>query len=84
MSTEAQVTANRANAQHSTGPKFAEGKAAISWNAFRHGLAGAFMILADELREDFDELYNGLRAKHQPQLPRKFCWSKVWPSITGS
>jgi DNA-binding protein H-NS len=38
-------------------------------NAFRHGLAGAFMILSDEVREDFDELYEGLRSEHQPETP---------------
>jgi hypothetical protein len=38
-------------------------------NAFRHGLAGAFLILSDEVREDFDELYEGLRTEHQPQAP---------------
>ena len=63
MSTEAQVVANRENAQKSTGPKSAEGKAIICLNAFRHGLAGAFMILADEMREDFNELHEGLRAE---------------------
>ena len=33
MSTEAQVAANQANAQRSTGPKSAEGKAVICLNA---------------------------------------------------
>lgn len=69
MSTEAQVAANQQNALKSTGPKSAEGKARICLNAFRHGLAGAFMILADEVREDFEELHEGLRAEHQPQTP---------------
>ena len=69
MSTEAQLSANQQNAQLSTGPKSAAGKARICLNAFRHGLAGAFLILADEVREDFDELYEGLRAEHQPQTP---------------
>jgi hypothetical protein len=69
MSTEAQVAANLQNAQRSTGPKSASGKATICLNAFRHGLAGAFMILADEVREDFDELYEGLSAEHQPETP---------------
>ena len=69
MSTEAQVAANQANSQLSTGPKSAEGKARICLNAFRHGLAGAFMILPDEPREDFDELYEGLRADHHPGSP---------------
>ena len=69
MSTEAQVAANQANAQHSTGPKSATGKATICLNAFRHGLAGAFMILSNEVREDFDELYQGLLAEHKPETP---------------
>jgi len=69
LSIEAQVAANQANSQLSTGPKSAEGKARICLNAFRHGLAGAFLILSDEVREDFDELYEGLRAEHQPQTP---------------
>jgi hypothetical protein len=69
MSTEAQIAANQQNAQISTGPKSAEGKARICLNAFRHGLAGAFMILSDEVREDFNELYEGLRAEHQPESP---------------
>jgi hypothetical protein len=38
-------------------------------NAFRHGLAGAFMILPDEVRDDFDELHEGLRAEHKPETP---------------
>jgi hypothetical protein len=69
MSTEAQITANQQNAQKSTGAKSAEGKAVICLNAFRHGLAGAFMILADEVRHDFDELYDGLRSEHKPETP---------------
>jgi hypothetical protein len=69
MSTEAQVAANQQNAQRSTGPKSATGKATICLNAFRHGLAGAFMILPDEMREDFNELYEGLRSEHQPETP---------------
>jgi hypothetical protein len=69
MSTEAQVAANQKNSRLSTGPQSAEGKARICLNAFRHGLAGAFMILSDEVREDFNELYEGLRAEHQPESP---------------
>ncbi|HEY7306152.1 MAG TPA: hypothetical protein VH601_18650 [Bryobacteraceae bacterium] len=69
MSTEAQTAANQANSQLSTGPKSTEGKARICLNALRHGLAGAFKILSDEVREDFDELYEGLRAEHQPESP---------------
>ena len=67
MSTQAQVMANHANAQHSTGPQSAAGKAAISINAIRHGLTGAFMFLPGERPEAFDKLKNDLLAEHQPE-----------------
>jgi hypothetical protein len=38
MSTKAQVKANQQNAKKSTGPQTAEGKAAVSRNAIKHGL----------------------------------------------
>jgi hypothetical protein len=66
MSTEAQVAANRANAQLSTGPKTEEGRAASSKNNLRHGFTGAFMIMPWENQEEFDTLLAELRAEHQP------------------
>ena len=39
MTTERQITANRANAQKSTGPKTAAGRLKSSRNAYRHGLS---------------------------------------------
>ncbi|HEY2156756.1 MAG TPA: hypothetical protein VGH33_14085, partial [Isosphaeraceae bacterium] len=44
MATEAQILANRANAQKSTGPKSVPGKAASSRNSTRHGLAGSATV----------------------------------------
>jgi hypothetical protein len=38
MAAQKQIKANRRNAQKSTGPRTAEGKAAVSKNAVRHGL----------------------------------------------
>ena len=45
---EKQLEANRANAQHSTGPKTEEGKRRSSLNATRHGLTGQVLILPEE------------------------------------
>ena len=42
----ARIEANRRNAQHSTGPTSAAGKAKSRLNAFQHGLAGAGDLLA--------------------------------------
>ncbi len=66
MSTENQIAANRANAQHSTGPTSAEGKAKAAKNGLTHGLnsnpetlfaakpeeAEAFRALSQKLRKD--------------------------------
>jgi hypothetical protein len=67
MSTEAQRAANQANAQHSTGPKTAEGKAAMSQNNFRHGLSGRFQVLPWEPQCEYDSLFAALRLQHKPE-----------------
>ena len=41
MASERQITANRRNAQKSTGPRSVEGKRCARRNAYRHGLAAA-------------------------------------------
>ena len=69
MGTEAQLKANQANAQHSTGPKSPEGKAAVSQNNFRHGLSGHFQVLPWEKQEEFDNLRARLRAEHPAYSP---------------
>jgi hypothetical protein len=65
----AQLLANRANAHYSTGPKSEAGKVVSSHNSFRHGLAGKFMVLDWESREEFNDLLDNLRAEHQPATP---------------
>ncbi len=57
MSTQSQIAANQANAQHSSGPKTAEGKAISCLNNFRHGFTGEFNVLPSEDQEQFDTLY---------------------------
>ena len=69
MSTEAQVAANRANAELSTGPKTKEGIAASSRNHTSHGLSyanGIFFILACESVEAYSILLADLRHEHRP------------------
>jgi len=56
MSTKAQIKANQQNAQKSTGPQTAEGKAAVSQNAVRHGLFAAEAVIQGEDPSDY-ELY---------------------------
>ncbi len=66
MSTEAQIAANQANAQHSTGPTTKDGKAASCQNNFRWGFCGAFTLLASEDEEEYHSLVTALRAEHKP------------------
>ncbi len=57
---------NRANSQHSTGPRTSEGKARSSQNSFKHGLYSKQLVLASEDPAELDQLRASLRAEHQP------------------
>ena len=54
MATEAQVAANRLNAQKSTGPRTAEGKAVVAQNAVKHGLLAREGVLRGEDWEEYE------------------------------
>jgi len=64
---EKQQAANRQNAQHSTGPKSPEGRAAIRFNALTFGLRTRATILPDENPADYSQLWDELEADWQPQ-----------------
>jgi hypothetical protein len=66
MSTAAQLLANQANAQHSTGPGTEEGKARSARNNFRHGLASGQIIVPGEDPAEFEALAEDLFDEHQP------------------
>jgi hypothetical protein len=64
---EKQHAANRQNAQHSTGPKTPEGKAAVRFNALTFTLRAQHLILPHDNPEDYQQLWNNLEAEWQPQ-----------------
>lgn len=67
MASEAQLSANRRNALRSTGPKSAEGKAAASRNAIKHGIRSQITVLPNERQEDYDANVEAFIRKFQPQ-----------------
>ena len=69
MATAAQIIANQTNAQLSTGPKTAEGKAAVAQNAIRHGLTARNLVIREEEREEFAAFQEELSAELDPQGP---------------
>jgi len=54
MASEAQIAANKKNAQKSTGPKTEEGKAKSAQNATKHGLTATSDVIKGESQEEFD------------------------------
>jgi hypothetical protein len=64
MATPAQHSANRANAQHSTGPVTSQGKLAVAQNARKHGLSGGHVVLHGESQAEYDALLLALRSEH--------------------
>ena len=54
MATQAQIEANRLNAQRSTGPRTPDGKAAIRQNAFRHGFTSSIPLTQQEEHDKVD------------------------------
>ena len=66
MATQAQINANRINAQKSTGPKTPDGREAVRLNSLKHGLASDILVLPGENLSDFENLLDSLEAEHQP------------------
>src|SRR5690348_11013261 len=71
MSTQAQIAANQANAQLSTGPTSEAGRAAAARNNFRHGLttSSEFWVLPSESQTDYLKLLAQFQQEHQPETP---------------
>jgi hypothetical protein len=60
---------NRLNAQNSTGPRTAEGKARSAMNALSHGLTAISPLLPSEDRADYDRHLQGLLDEYKPKGP---------------
>jgi hypothetical protein len=77
MSSQAQIDANRLNAQKSTGPQCRfhsststpEGRAAVRLNGVTHGLTAETLVLKGESESDFKAVFEALEAEYQPATP---------------
>ncbi|MBN2315374.1 MAG: hypothetical protein JXM79_15705 [Sedimentisphaerales bacterium] len=67
MATQAQIPANRRNAQKSTGPKTAEGKATAAKNATQHGLFARYDVVISEDQANYDALRESLLDELAPE-----------------
>jgi hypothetical protein len=69
MASEAQLRANRLNAQRSTGPRTASGKERTKYNALKHGLTSLHIVLPGEENFTYVELRGELFKQYNPQNP---------------
>jgi hypothetical protein len=58
---------NRANAQHSTGPKTAAGKSQSSLNALRHGLTGQLVVMPTEDLQAYQRHLTSFTDEYHPK-----------------
>jgi len=63
---EARNIANLNNAQHSTGPRTEEGKAASSLNSLKHGLTAKTVVLPGEDPAEYQAFSTGMRQDLHP------------------
>jgi hypothetical protein len=67
MSTPHRTEINRANSQHSTGPKTEFGKKKSSLNALRHGLTGQIVVMPTEDLEAYQSHLKSFTDEYDPQ-----------------
>src|ERR1035441_2113247 len=72
MATPAQIAANQANAQKSNGPRSAEGKSASRFNALKHGIDAASIVIPGEDPAEYDALAADYLSDFRPQSPSEF------------
>ena len=67
MTSPARAAANAANAQLSTGPRTAAGRARSSRNAIKHGLTSQDLIVREDEQDDFHHLQQALLQELAPE-----------------
>ena len=67
MATPAQINANRANAQKSTGPRSAEGKSTSRFNALKHGIDAASIVIPGEDPAEYEALAAHYLDEYRPK-----------------
>jgi uncharacterized protein YchJ len=67
MATPAQIIANQANAQRSTGPRTVEGRQTSSANAISHGLTSRSAVLPGEDPEEYALFHRAFADRYLPQ-----------------
>ena len=66
MASLRKIAAARANGAKSRGPVTIEGCRKVSFNAIRHGLSATTIVLSNESREHYQELFDTYLAHFQP------------------
>ena len=69
MASSAQITANRLNAQSSTGPRTGDGKAASRFNALKHGIDARSLVIPGEDPTELEALALDYHQQFNPQGP---------------
>ncbi len=79
MATEAQISANRQNAEKSTGPRTDEGKAVVSQNAVKHGLFAIKTVVEGENQALFDLRREAMLGEMRPVGAMEVKWLFLIP-----
>ena len=78
MASAAQILANKANAQHSTGPKTDAGKTTSSQNATKHGFTSKTFVILPGQEEAFETLESTLRQQFAPDAGyQEFVFNRI-------
>jgi hypothetical protein len=66
MTTNAQINANRLNAQSSTGPSTPQGRKKVSMNAMKHNFCGQTCIIPEHEMEAYTKHFESFRKEFRP------------------